>query len=87
MFLKNSTGQKEGYETHVSKKTRTTDSIYTNLYALLPLQVRVFTYLIGREMTFAENVKWIACNNKGKNQIRINCEHEGQKQKAGFKCM
>lgn len=31
-------------------------------------QVRVFTYLIGREMTFAENVKWIACNNKGGNQ-------------------
>ncbi|XP_054656519.1 voltage-dependent calcium channel subunit alpha-2/delta-4 isoform X1 [Dunckerocampus dactyliophorus] len=31
----------------------------------LSSQVRVFTYLIGREMTFAENVKWIACNNKG----------------------
>ncbi|XP_028255073.1 voltage-dependent calcium channel subunit alpha-2/delta-4 isoform X2 [Parambassis ranga] len=28
-------------------------------------RVRVFTYLIGREMTFAESVKWIACNNKG----------------------
>ncbi|XP_060741743.1 voltage-dependent calcium channel subunit alpha-2/delta-4 isoform X2 [Tachysurus vachellii] len=28
-------------------------------------KVRVFTYLIGRDMTFAENVKWIACNNKG----------------------
>lgn len=28
-------------------------------------RVRVFTYLIGREMTFAENVKWIACNNNG----------------------
>ncbi|XP_057712110.1 voltage-dependent calcium channel subunit alpha-2/delta-4 isoform X3 [Corythoichthys intestinalis] len=28
-------------------------------------RVRVFTYLIGREMTFAQNVKWIACNNKG----------------------
>ncbi|TRY83446.1 hypothetical protein DNTS_016199, partial [Danionella cerebrum] len=27
--------------------------------------VRVFTYLIGRDMTFSENVKWIACNNKG----------------------
>ncbi|CAF92512.1 unnamed protein product [Tetraodon nigroviridis] len=29
------------------------------------VQVRVFTYLIGREMTFAQNTKWIACNNKG----------------------
>ncbi|XP_034033223.1 voltage-dependent calcium channel subunit alpha-2/delta-4-like [Thalassophryne amazonica] len=28
-------------------------------------RVRVFTYLIGREMTFAQNMKWIACNNKG----------------------
>ncbi|MBN3304576.1 CA2D4 protein, partial [Amia calva] len=28
-------------------------------------KIRVFTYLIGREVTFAENVKWIACNNKG----------------------
>uniref|UniRef100_A0A3P8UT80 Calcium voltage-gated channel auxiliary subunit alpha2delta 4 n=1 Tax=Cynoglossus semilaevis TaxID=244447 RepID=A0A3P8UT80_CYNSE len=27
-------------------------------------RVRVFTYLIGREMTFAQNTKWIACNNK-----------------------
>nr|XP_056702694.1 voltage-dependent calcium channel subunit alpha-2/delta-4 [Euleptes europaea] len=28
-------------------------------------KVRVFTYLIGREVSFAKNVKWIACNNKG----------------------
>uniref|UniRef100_A0A8C1JL66 Calcium channel, voltage-dependent, alpha 2/delta subunit 4b n=1 Tax=Cyprinus carpio TaxID=7962 RepID=A0A8C1JL66_CYPCA len=28
-------------------------------------KVRVFTYLIGRDMTFSENIKWIACNNKG----------------------
>ncbi|XP_063073057.1 voltage-dependent calcium channel subunit alpha-2/delta-4 [Engraulis encrasicolus] len=28
-------------------------------------KVRVFTYLIGRELTFADNMKWIACNNKG----------------------
>ncbi|XP_072915375.1 voltage-dependent calcium channel subunit alpha-2/delta-4 isoform X1 [Hemitrygon akajei] len=28
-------------------------------------KVRLFTYLIGREVTFADHVKWIACNNKG----------------------
>uniref|UniRef100_A0A8D1SQP8 VWFA domain-containing protein n=1 Tax=Sus scrofa TaxID=9823 RepID=A0A8D1SQP8_PIG len=28
-------------------------------------KVRVFTYLIGREVSFADRLKWIACNNKG----------------------
>lgn len=40
---------------------------FATLQPSLSCQVRVFTYLIGREMTFAENVKWIACNNKGGN--------------------
>lgn len=48
------------------KRTHMEHSAYTHLCTILSLQVRVFTYLIGREMTFAENVKWIACNNKGK---------------------
>ncbi|EPY81748.1 hypothetical protein CB1_000714002 [Camelus ferus] len=28
-------------------------------------QVRIFTYLIGREAAFADNLKWMACANKG----------------------
>ncbi|XP_029422669.1 LOW QUALITY PROTEIN: voltage-dependent calcium channel subunit alpha-2/delta-4 [Nannospalax galili] len=34
-------------------------------YKWLDQKVRVFTYLIGREVTFADRMKWIACNNKG----------------------
>ncbi|XP_036154849.1 voltage-dependent calcium channel subunit alpha-2/delta-4 [Myotis myotis] len=34
-------------------------------YNQLDHKVRVFTYLIGREVTFADRMKWIACNNKG----------------------
>lgn len=28
-------------------------------------QVRLFPYLIGRESAFADNLKWMACANKG----------------------
>ena len=52
-------------KTSVSQQTHCI-GVDNNLAALLYPQVRVFTYLIGREMTFADNVKWIACNNKGK---------------------
>lgn len=38
---------------------------------MLVSQVRVFTYLIGREVSFAQNVKWIACNNKGKPSFHL----------------
>ncbi|OBS68305.1 hypothetical protein A6R68_03154, partial [Neotoma lepida] len=31
----------------------------------LNLKVRIFTYLIGREAAFADNLKWMACANKG----------------------
>lgn len=29
------------------------------------VQVRIFPYLIGRESAFADNLKWMACANKG----------------------
>lgn len=49
--------------------TDTIDNIFfcmeNPLTKYFPKKVRVFTYLIGRELTFADNVKWIACNNKG----------------------
>lgn len=32
----------------------------------LYFQVRIFTYLIGREAAFADNLKWMACANKGR---------------------
>ncbi|KAK2091303.1 hypothetical protein P7K49_030587 [Saguinus oedipus] len=32
---------------------------------LSSFQVRIFTYLIGREAAFADNLKWMACANKG----------------------
>lgn len=64
MFLKSSTGRNGGYDAR---------QIAVDMLLLFnspsPTQVRVFTYLIGREMTFAENVKWIACNNKGKGKL------------------
>lgn len=34
-------------------------------YLLFFPQVRIFPYLIGRESAFAENLKWMACANKG----------------------
>lgn len=33
---------------------------------ILLTQVRIFTYLIGREAAFADNLKWMACANKGR---------------------
>ncbi|RMB99957.1 hypothetical protein DUI87_23366 [Hirundo rustica rustica] len=36
--------------------------LYSGYYTL---QVRIFTYLIGREAAFADNLKWMACANKG----------------------
>lgn len=34
------------------------------LFSFSP-QVRIFPYLIGRESAFADNLKWMACANKG----------------------
>ena len=33
--------------------------------SVCPMQVRIFPYLIGRESAFADNLKWMACANKG----------------------
>lgn len=38
----------------------------TLTHVLVFLQVRMFTYLIGREAAFADNLKWMACANKGR---------------------
>lgn len=39
--------------------------ILPSLTSMCPLQVRIFPYLIGRESAFADNLKWMACANKG----------------------
>uniref|UniRef100_G1K855 Calcium voltage-gated channel auxiliary subunit alpha2delta 4 n=1 Tax=Anolis carolinensis TaxID=28377 RepID=G1K855_ANOCA len=47
-----------------AKGVGTVNKALTEAFRILR-EVRVFTYLIGREVSFAQNVKWIACNNKG----------------------
>ena len=37
-------------------------------------QVRIFTYLIGREAAFADNLKWMACANKGRSPDEFSSE-------------
>lgn len=49
------------------KKSTLLGQVYSSFF--LCVKVRVFTYLIGREMTFAQNTKWIACNNKGQGSV------------------
>lgn len=39
-------------------------SVTVNIY-VFSAQVRIFPYLIGRESAFADNLKWMACANKG----------------------
>lgn len=40
-------------------------------------QVRIFPYLIGRESAFADNLKWMACANKGLR--RLTAQYHGVK--------
>ncbi|KAG7255104.1 hypothetical protein CRUP_035635 [Coryphaenoides rupestris] len=58
-------GSMKGLRLTIAKHTINTilDTLGENDFVNI-IAVRVFTYLIGREMTFADNVKWIACNNK-----------------------
>ncbi|XP_056591447.1 voltage-dependent calcium channel subunit alpha-2/delta-3 isoform X1 [Triplophysa dalaica] len=44
--------------------TKMYDEVFAK-YNLPDRKVRIFPYLIGRESAFAENLKWMACANKG----------------------
>lgn len=47
-------------------------AVLIDLISSLYFQVRIFTYLIGREAAFADNLKWMACANKG--QLTFYCK-------------
>ncbi len=42
--------------------------IYFNMSFKFLFQIRIFTFLIGREVGDSRQVRWMACNNKGNNE-------------------
>lgn len=56
-----------------------TDGVQTNFTSIFEqynwqkpfVNVRIFTYLIGREVSNVKEVKWMACSNQGKKKTKI----------------
>ncbi len=44
--------------------------LFYNFYCLFLFQIRVFTYLLGTPVYASDNLKWMACSNKGSKLLK-----------------